>query len=90
MNTTNIMRAFLSAAIVSGFLIALVALFRQEIPTANEQLLSYMLGQLSGFVAAIVAFDYGTSRGSEAKTDILAERPSGQPDDPVNVTEPEL
>jgi hypothetical protein len=49
-----------------------------------------MLGQLSGFVAAIVAFDYGTSRGSEAKTDILAERPSGQPDDPVNVTEPEL
>ena len=85
MTATTIMRGFLTTSIVSGFLFAVFALFRQEIPTANEQLLSYMLGQLSGFVAAIVAFDYGTSRGSEAKTDILAERPTGQPDDPVNV-----
>ena len=90
------MRAFLAVLLVAGFMAALVALFRQAIPQSNEQLLSYMLGQLSGFVAAIVSFDFGSSRGSEQKTELLSQSPTetqkvevvNPPTDPVQVEVP--
>lgn len=74
-------RAFLAFVLVSGFMAAIIALFINSIPTSNEQLLSYMLGQLSGFVAAIVAFDFGSSRASEHKTELL----NAAPGDPQQV-----
>lgn len=37
------------------FLAALAVLFWAPIPAANEQLIGYMLGQLSGFISAIIA-----------------------------------
>jgi hypothetical protein len=37
---------------------AMVVLTWKSIPKENEQLLTYMLGQLSGFVAAIVGYHY--------------------------------
>lgn len=80
-------RMVLAAVVVAGFMAALIALFFRAIPAANEQLLSYMLGQLSGFVAAIMAFNFGSSQGSEDKTAILSNRPTGQPEDPVHVEE---
>ena len=71
MSHHNLMRGFLSGVVVMGFMVALIALFRHSIPASNEQLLSYMLGQLSGYVGAIMLFEFGSSRGSEAKTELL-------------------
>lgn len=82
---TFLIRAILSFAVVSGFLLAVAVLFYRGIPTENEQLLSYMLGQLSGFVGALVAFYFGSSHGSEAKTALMADSASGRPNDPLHV-----
>lgn len=76
-------RAFLALTMVGGFIAAMAALFQQPIPVDNKDLLTYMLGQLSGFVGAIVAFDFGSSRASEHKTELLAQ-PSPEPQ-PVEV-----
>ena len=40
--------------LTSAFIGAIVMLSWRGIPPSNEQLLTYMLGQLSGFVAAAV------------------------------------
>lgn len=51
-------REVLGAVLVAGFIAALSLLFWVTIPKPNEQLITYMLGQLSGFVSAVVAYHY--------------------------------
>lgn len=63
------LRDFLGMGLVSGFMIALFVLFWKAIPTENEQLIVYMLGQLSGFVAGVVSYHYVMSKTSEKATE---------------------
>ena len=61
------LRDFIGLSLIISFVGAIIVLFWKGIPQTNEQLITYMLGQLSGFVAAIVAFHYSaksTERGS--------------------------
>lgn len=63
------LRDFLGVGLVSGFMVALFVLFWKAIPTENEQLIVYMLGQLSGFVAGVVSYHYVMSKTSEKATE---------------------
>lgn len=57
------MRDVIGVAVILGFLGSLGVLFGVPIPKQNEQLIVYMLGQLSGFAAGIVAYHYGQKAG---------------------------
>jgi len=57
------MRDVVGVAIIIGFLGSLSVLFAIPIPKQNEQLIVYMLGQLSGFAGGIVAYHYGQKAG---------------------------
>ena len=81
------MRGALAVFLLMSFQLAMVALFKAPIPSSNEQLLTYMLGQLSGMVTTALAFYFATSQGSVDKTQMLATRPSGTPSDPISVDE---
>lgn len=78
-------RNVLAAWISGSFIGALAALYLVKIPTENKDLIVFMLGQLSGFMGAVMAFNFGTSKGSADKTAMLANRPAGTPIDPVTV-----
>lgn len=62
--TTNL-RDIIGTALIAAFIAALAVLFWKAIPTENEQLIVYMLGQLSGFVAGVVAFHYVQKAGEK-------------------------
>lgn len=51
-------RDALGAILVAAFIAVIGGLFWRVIPKENEQLIVYMLGQLSGFVSAVVALHY--------------------------------
>ena len=70
----SLFRDVIGAGLVTGFLGAGAALYVVPVPTDNHDLIVFMLGQLSGFVGGVVAFHYGTSAGSQRKTDLLAQR----------------
>lgn len=55
----------IGCALISGFLGALFALFIVPIPAGNEQIVTYMIGQLSGFAGGIVAYHYTLTAGSK-------------------------
>lgn len=83
-------RNAITAFIVGSFVGAIVMLFNRSYPAENSDLLTYMLGQLSGFAGATIAFYFSTTLGGEHKSELLAQReaqPSGQAGDPVHVTE---
>lgn len=75
------MRDAIGGGLIMGFLGAGAALYVAPVPADNHDLIVFMLGQLSGFVGGVVAFHYGTSAGSQRKTDLLAQ--AGK--DPANV-----
>lgn len=51
-----------------AFIGAMITLFMVPIPAANDKLLTYMLGQLSGFVGSIFAAHY-TRRADQPEID---------------------
>jgi hypothetical protein len=63
------LRDWIGIFLITAFISVLFALMFKNIPKANEQLIVYMLGQLSGFVATIVGYHYVTSVGDTAKTE---------------------
>ena len=71
------MRATLAIVLVFAFLAAGLALFRWAVPEGNRDLLTYMLGQLSGMVTTALAFYFATSKSSADKNDILGEAVHG-------------
>lgn len=52
----------------TAFIGAMITLFMVPIPGANDKLLTYMLGQLSGFVGSIFAAHY-TRRADQPEID---------------------
>ncbi|WP_285020216.1 hypothetical protein [Novosphingobium sp. fls2-241-R2A-195] len=63
------LRDYIGVGLVFAFISVLVALLFKNIPQANEQLIVYMLGQLSGFVSTVVAFHYVLNKSSETATE---------------------
>lgn len=59
------LRDAIGIALILTFVGALGILFWKAIPRENEQLIVYMLGQLSGFVSGIVAYHYVTKAGEK-------------------------
>ncbi len=59
------LRDTIGGVLMAAFVGALFLLFWKSIPTANEQLIVYMLGQLSGFVAGVVAAHYTINAGQQ-------------------------
>lgn len=62
------LRDWIGVALIVAFIAAVGVLFWKAIPTENEQLIVYMLGQLSGFVAGVVSFHYVMSKDDAQKT----------------------
>lgn len=68
----SLMPAALTWLVVSAFSTVMILLFIKDVPVANRDIIVYMVGQLSGFTAAAMAFWLGTTRQSEDKTKLLA------------------
>lgn len=71
--TQSLVPAFLTWVIVSSFATVMVMLFLKDVPTANRDIIVYMVGQLSGFTSAVIAFWFGTTRESGRKTELIAQ-----------------
>jgi hypothetical protein len=77
MKKADLFAGVLAGTLTLAFIGSIVMLSWREIPKSNEQLLTYMLGQLSGFVAAAVGVYF--SRRAE-------DKPAGTHDDPTVTT----
>jgi len=59
------LRDWIGVSLIFAFVTALGALLFKNIPAANEQIIVYMIGQLSGFVGSVVSYHYVmTSKGA--------------------------
>lgn len=74
------LKDMIGVALIGAFISVLFILFWKEIPTKNEQLLVYMLGQLSGFVAGVVSSHYVHKAGEEKQEAQRQETAKAQAD----------
>lgn len=61
--------------LVIVYLYALHWVFKYPVPTDNKALVYTMLGSLGTLLVTAATYFYGTTRGSEAKTQLLAQAP---------------
>jgi len=59
-------RNLLAFLLIGAFITAMGALFAIAIPQKNEQLLTYMLGQLSGMAVTVLGFYFVNKVGQDA------------------------
>jgi DNA mismatch repair protein MutH len=55
----------------------ITGLFLMEIPAGNRDVAMVALGVALGWAGAVVQFHYGSSEGSKAKTELLADKADG-------------
>jgi hypothetical protein len=63
---------FLAVVVTLGFFGLLTAMLKWSPPASNKDLLNIMLGSLGTAWIAIITYYFGSSRGSDAKTAIIA------------------
>ena len=83
--TTTLTRLFLACAALGLAAFALHSLTTNEVPASNRDALMVALGVILGLSKDVYAFFFGSSKGSEDKTDLLHNAATGKPDDPVTV-----
>jgi hypothetical protein len=77
----------IGCSLVFGFLGALFALFVIPIPRGNEQIVTYMIGQLSGFAAGIVAYHYTSKAGEKELEAQRADNDAKRADNTANLVD---
>lgn len=86
-------RNVLGGFIAGSFVGSLAALYVFPIPVANKDLIVFMLGQLSGFMGAVIGYNFGTSKSSADKNAMIAgltEGANGKADDPMHIQDDTL
>lgn len=87
MKKTDFMGTALAIAVMALAIGIIIGLFMVELPEGNREPAMLALGIVLGWGGTVVSWRFGSSHGSDRKTDMLAERPSGNPGDPVHVEE---
>ena len=71
MKNRNLFMYILGALIVLGFFALLGVLIYKGIPTENSDVLNITIGGLLAAFSTIVAYFYGSSKGSQDKNELL-------------------
>ncbi len=77
----NPMQAILALTGVFGFFIILGVLLYADVPEGQRDLLLTLLGALVTIVIQIYQFYFGTSKGSQEKTEVMHKMTRGKPDE---------
>lgn len=89
-----LVKNLLAFMLLISFQLSISALFRFEIPEGNRDMVTYMLGQLSGMASTVLLYFFSTTQGSNNKDNVIANLASTKEvivknteQNPVNVTE---
>lgn len=78
-------RALLGLVAVAGGLLALGGLYFIEVPTGNKDPVMLAIGSILVWGGTVISHSFGSSKGSEQKTELIRTQASGRIDDPVHV-----
>ena len=81
----EIYRATLGLFIVIGVFALVLMLYFVKVPPENATTINQVLGIVVGFAAAVIGYEFGSSRGSEAKTALLSKS-QPTPDSSVTIS----
>lgn len=79
MKFRDIFKYVLGGLIVIGFFSVVLMLLRVEVPTANKDLFNLLVGALIAAFSTIVGFFYGSSLGSQEKSEMLNNKKNDIP-----------
>jgi hypothetical protein len=79
-----------AAAFLVVIACALVAVFVTNINEYAKGIITFLLGRFSGYVDNVYSFEFGTTRGSKAKDDVITNLASASPNAPSVIAAAEV
>lgn len=73
----NIIQFLVTFCILCGFFAAFYYLTAYAMPDKNENMITFMLGQISGLASIVVNYWFGSTNSSKKKDEILASAMAG-------------
>lgn len=70
---TDWMKTIVGMAFVSIFIFSVVYILTRSIPDTNREIAHFMVGEVSGVALTISAYYFGSSKGSQEKTEIIKQ-----------------
>ena len=67
----DVIQLLVSLTVMFSFTIITLALVYREIPPGNREALLYLLGIISGAILGMATFYWGSSKGSQKKSDTI-------------------
>ena len=74
MKTKDLFMYILGGLIVAGFFALIGMLIFKEVPVDNKDLLNIAIGSLLAAFSTVVAYFYGSSKGSSEKNEIISKK----------------
>jgi hypothetical protein len=75
---STFMFRFLELVFVGALILTIVLAFTVTMPPANEKMLYMVIGALISINTQIGSYEWGSSRGSDRKTEIMAGSDAGE------------
>lgn len=69
----DILQFMVAVTVLFVFLLVVLALIYRVIPDANKEILIHVLGIIEGAIMTLVSFYYGSSKGSQKKSDTISD-----------------
>lgn len=77
MKRSQIFAYSLASLVIIGFFITMVVMFTKQVPEGNKEAFYLLVGCEVSALTTIVNYFFGSSLGSAAKTELLAQKDNG-------------
>lgn len=74
LSKVDVLQFVTAISVLVAFLVIVFVLLFRPIPDANKDAVMLLLGAISGSVGTMVAFYYGSSKGSAKKDEVIKEQ----------------
>lgn len=71
---TDWMKTIVGITFLSVFSFTVVYILKYAVPESNKEIAHFMMGEISGVALTIASYYFGSSKGSQDKTDIIKDQ----------------
>jgi len=71
---TDWMKTTVGLVFVSVFSFTVVFVLKNAVPETNKEIVHFMMGEISGVALSIATYYFGSSKGSQEKTEIIKDQ----------------
>lgn len=71
---TDWMKTIVGITFITVFSFTVIYVLKYAVPESNKEIVHFMMGEISGVALSIATYYFGSSKGSQEKTEIIKDQ----------------